>query len=236
MALAALCVLTVLGFSAAVSAGEAYTDYVILSTSDMHGKCWDKNLLTDASVTNNMLHVATAVEQIRQEYGEENCLLIDNGDLCQGTPVSQVQLYRGAEEYTEEDVLRADSPLAMSLCLTEIDYDAFILGNHEFNFPWETMERTYACLEENGVPVLAANVYYDGSDGVHEEGENVFGTYITRTGKVNGHDHRIGLWGFESCDIPRWDLPVNFPGMRFSCPGTPASIPWRWPQRVVFTM
>ena len=199
---------------AAVTAADTdtFTDVVILSTTDMHGKCWDENILTGAAEHNNMLRVSTAVSQFRAEYGVENTLIIDNGDLFQGTPVSQVQLLQRAAGQSE-------SPLAMALCLAEIGYDAFVLGNHEFNYDWNTMRETYAWLEKNGVPVLAANVCHDGSDPAHPAGENVFTPYITKTVLVNGHPHKIGILGFENCDITRWDLPSNYPGLQFVHPG-----------------
>lgn len=188
-----------------------YTDFVFLSTTDMHGKCWDTNLLTGSSAKNNMLRVSTAVRTIREEYGADHVLLVDNGDLFQGTPVSQVQLFLRAAGKSED-------PLAMALCLKEIGYDAFVLGNHEFNYPWKVMSETYRWLEENGVPVLAANAVWDGSDPEHTAGENVFIPYIVKTVTVNGHPHKIGLLGLENGDITRWDLPDNYPGIRFAHP------------------
>ena len=193
-------------------ADGAYTDVAILSTTDMHGKCWDTNLLTLSAVKNNMLRVSTAVNRIRTEFGPENVLLIDNGDLFQGTPVSQVQLFR----YFAGS---SDLPPAMALCLSRIGYDAFVLGNHEFNYEWRGMNAVYDWLEDSGVPVLAANVYYDGSDGVHIAGENAFTPYVIKTITVNGHDHRIGILGIENTDITRWDLPINYPGLQFIFPG-----------------
>ena len=193
-------------------ADGAYTDVAILSTTDMHGKCWDTNLLTLSTVKNNMLRVSTAVNRIRAEFGPENVLLIDNGDLFQGTPVSQVQLFR----YFAGS---SDLPPAMALCLSRIGYDAFVLGNHEFNYEWRGMNAVYDWLEDSGVPVLAANVYYDGSDGVHIAGENAFTPYVIKTITVNGHDHRIGILGIENTDITRWDLPINYPGLQFIFPG-----------------
>ncbi|MBE5775021.1 MAG: hypothetical protein E7337_14005 [Clostridiales bacterium] len=193
-------------------ADEVYTDVAILSTTDMHGKCWDTNLLTLSTENNNMLRVSTAVNRIRSEFGPENVVLIDNGDLFQGTPVSQVQLFR----YFTGD---SDLPPAMALCLAEIGYDAFVLGNHEFNYEWMGMSAVYDWLEESGVPVLAANVYYDGSDDVHGAGENALTPYVVKTIAVNGHDHKIGILGMENTDITRWDLPANYPGLQFVSPG-----------------
>ncbi len=215
--LSLLCALLMVITASAVLAesGDGGTDFVVLTTTDIHGKCWDTNLLTDARLTSNILHASTAVKQFRAEFGEENVLLIDNGDLYQGNPVSQVQLMDYAAG-------KSTDPLVMSLCLKEIGYDIFVPGNHEFNYEWETMSDTYRYLEENGVAVLASNICYDGTDPEHPAGENAFTPYLIRTVSVNGHEHKIGILGMENCDITRWDLPINFPGLRFTHPGNEA--------------
>lgn len=161
-----------------------------------------------------MLRVSTAVREIREKYGKEHVILIDDGDLFQGTPVSEEHLLRA--EHPEAE------PEAMALCLTHIGYDALVLGNHEFNYPWATMRRVYDSLEAAGVRVLAANSYYDGSDGVHGRDENAFGTYLIREVEVNGHIHRVGIFGLENSDITRWDIPANYPGIVFARSDNPA--------------
>ena len=197
---------------AVLGENDSFTDMVILSTTDMHGKCWPINLLTEEKVTENMLGVSTAVRQIRGTYGKEQVILIDNGDLFQGTPISETQIKaRIAGENSD--------PLVMALCLREIGYDAFVLGNHEFNYDWNLMSDTYRYLEDNGVPVLAANVIWDGSDGIHEAGTNAFTPYLVRSVMVGGHEHKIGILGLENTDVPIWDLPVRYPGLMFAHPG-----------------
>ena len=98
-----------------------------------------------------------------------------------------------------------------------------MLGNHEFNYPWEVMYPNYLWLEENGVPVLAANICYDGSLEGTEPGGQVFTPYVTETISVNGHEHKIGILRLENCDIFRWDLPINYPGLQFVHPGNESS-------------
>ena len=198
---------------AVVYAEGASTELVVLSTTDMHGKCWETNLLTGGKETQNMLRVSTAVRQFRDAYGTEQVILIDNGDLFQGTFISEEHLLRHEHP--------GDEPEAMALCLAEIGYDVMALGNHEFDYPWATMRRVYDWLEEHGVRVLAANACYDGTDGVHQRGESAFGTYIVREVTVNGHSHKVGILGLENTDITRWDIPVNYPGIQFAHPDNP---------------
>ena len=197
---------------AAAEEPAAYTDVVILTTTDMHGKCWDTNILTGSAEKNNLLRASTAVKQFREEYGAENVLLIDNGDLYQGTQVSEYQLLQKHMDLSQD-------PPVMAVCLREMGYTASVLGNHEFNYPWEVMSETYRWLEEGGVPVLAANICYDGTLEGTEAGQNAFTPYIIRTVTVNGHEHKIGILGLENCDITRWDLPYNYPGLQFVHPG-----------------
>ena len=199
--------------AAAFAADGDSVDFVVLSTTDMHGKCWDKNVLTENNENNTMLRVSTAVAGYRESYGD-NLLLIDNGDLYQGTPVSTVQLGKITSGESNE-------PPAMALCLGDIGYDVSVLGNHEFNYPWTTMTKAYEYLASRGVPVITANLYYDGSDEVHEPGENVFTPYLVKSFELNGRTRKIGVLGLENTDCTRWDVPDNYPGIVFAHPDNP---------------
>ena len=197
-------------------------EFTVLSTTDMHGRCWDTNVLNDAKTTNSMLNVATAVAGIRAE--KENVILLDNGDTYQGTPVSSYQLSLQKQGLT-------DLPNPMALSMKEIGYDAATVGNHEFNYAWDLMNDVRAYLADgtqgNAVTSLCANLYYDGTDGVHTKGENVFTPYMFKTFTVGGKDYKIAIIGFENTDCPRWDVPDNYPGIVFTHPdNTTGSIAW----------
>ena len=221
--LSVLCIVALLlsavPLSVTVSAAES-VDFAILSTTDMHGKCWDTNVLTDGTESNNMLRVSTAVKQIRETYGADNVITVDNGDLYQGTPVSsyQISLYDKGE---------STDPLAMALCLAEIGYDVSVLGNHEFNYSWDTMNDARTYLISRGVSPICANLYYDGTDGTHTKGENVFTPYITKDIAVGDKILKIGILGLENTDCTRWDVPDNYPGVVFAHPdNTTMSMAW----------
>ena len=208
----AIAVLLLAGCGAGKAGSGKYADVVVLSTTDMHGKCWKKDLLMDFDVKSNMLKVSEAVGQTRDEYGKENVILLDNGDGFQGTMISQMQLI-GDPKWDPE------SPPPMALCLKEIGYDAMTLGNHEFDFNWTIMDDTYRYLMENGVDVLASNIVYSEDSEDHKRGDNAFTPYITKTVTVNGHEHRIGILGIENTDVGEWVPESNHPGMQFVHPG-----------------
>ena len=215
--LALACMLAVLlcALPFAASAAEV-GEFTVLSTTDMHGRCWDTNVLTGSSDSANMLAVATAVKQL----GKENTILIDNGDLYQGTQVSGYQLSQQAAGATTD-------PNPMALSLAEIGYDFAMLGNHEFNYSWKVMSDVRSYLQSRNVSTLCANLYYDGTDGVHARGENVFTPYAFKTFTVNGKAFKVAIIGFENTDCPRWDVADNYPGIVFTHPDNPTgSMAW----------
>ena len=217
------------------SADSNTVDFAVLSTTDMHGKCWDENVLTGGTVDNSMLKVATAVYDIREDIGEDNVVLIDNGDLFQGTPVStyhiaQLTKYLSSNSTSgiNENLIDNGSFLSaasMALCLKYIGYDAAVLGNHELNYDWDAMNSIYDYLEDDvtpydSVPVLAANLYWDGTDGIHTAGDNAFTPYITKDITVGEQTFTIGILGLENTDCARWDVPDNYPGITFATDST----------------
>ncbi len=188
---------------------EIAGEFVVLSTTDMHGRCWDKNILNDTNMNNSMLNVATAVAELRETYGE-NVVLIDNGDTYQGTPVSTLQI----SEYTQGNTT---DPNPMAISLKYIGYDLVTVGNHEFNYAWSTMSDIYAYLESDveglgNVLPACANLYY-------EDGTNVVEPYGIKTIKDEyGDEYKIAILAFVTPDCTRWDVPDNYPGMRFYHP------------------
>ena len=183
-------------------------EFAFYSTTDIHGKCWDKNVLNDTNENNNLLRVATVMKSERETY-KNNVVLVDNGDLYQGTPVSTYQLNLLAKG-------ESDWPAAMALCLSEIGYDMANVGNHEFNYGWDLMTKVRSYMTERGVASVCANLYYDGTDGVHAKDENAMTPYITKELTVGGRTIKIGLLGMVTPDCTRWDIPENYPGIRFS--------------------
>ena len=225
--IALLCIVAMLlsVLPVALAAEEEQLQFVVLSTTDMHGRCWDENILNDTKMNNSMLNVATAVAKARETYGE-NVVLVDNGDTYQGTPVSTYQISQFTQGATTD-------PNPMAISMKYIGYDLANLGNHEFNYAWDTMDATYDYLAEDeeglaGLPTVCANLYYDGTDGVHEAGENVMTPYTTkRFEDEKGNQYKIAILCFVTPDCTRWDVPDNYPGMRFSHPDNPdLSIRW----------
>ena len=135
----------------ALAAEEDTFTLGIYSTTDMHGKCYDLNPIDGKEVKNSYLKVATAMQEERAAM--DGTILIDNGDIIQGSSIISYNMNMEGG---------VDNPMA--ICLRYIGYDAFIPGNHEFNFDMDKQQIFYDMLADTtdkypGTPVdaLCAN-------------------------------------------------------------------------------
>jgi 5'-nucleotidase / UDP-sugar diphosphatase len=112
----------------------------ILHTTDLHGHILPT---TDYDGTTDRGGLARCVTQIRLWRRQNpNSVLIDVGDVYQGTDVS----------------LRNKGELMIDL-FNHLKYDAWVIGNHEFDW---TIEPFHQALQRSAMPVLAANTVLEG--------------------------------------------------------------------------
>src|SRR6056297_322576 len=105
-------------------------------TTDVHAHILPFDYFTRrADQSCGLARIATLVRQARVEAGDENCILLDNGDFLQGTALSDLTAQPGQGWRGHHPVLRA-----MNL----MGYDAGTLGNHEFNFGLEWLQKNAA--------------------------------------------------------------------------------------------
>ena len=129
---------------------------------------------------------ATLVKRIRKE--NPNTLLVDAGDVLQGTPY--FNFYRGEVEYK---------------AMSAIGYDVGTLGNHEFD---NGVEALAAALKFANFDLVAAN--YD-VKGTVLEGR--IKPYVVKT--VGGL--RVGLFGLGISPVALI-TPANFKGVTYNDP------------------
>lgn len=175
----------------------------IYSTTDMHGKCYNLNPISGKEVNNSFLKVATAMKEQRDLM--DGTILIDNGDIIQGTPIISYNMNMEGGR---------DNPMA--ICLRYCGYDAFVLGNHEFNFNQDIQQIFYDMLMDKtdkypgtSVDVVCANYI----DVVSQEPK--MAPYKIMTFDVNGEEFKVGILGFENVNVPNWDLPTHYDGADF---------------------
>ena len=163
----------------------------ILHTTDLHGHILPANIEYPkeeaGSDLGGLARCATAIKKIRAET--PNCLLVDDGDTIQGTAASFMS-----------------GGLMMVRALNQLHYDAWVLGNHEFDWGLEKLTR---CVETSRAPVLAANIRCDAT--VPPAITARLQPYVIK--EVDGV--RVAIAGLTTPGIPNWSRPRLIQGMKF---------------------
>lgn len=96
----------------------------IVVTSDLHGAIRPVNYSTNKPVSTGLAMLASRIRALREQSPE--LLLIDNGDLIQGSPLAALAAASAASQ--------GEFRHPCILALNELAYDAAVIGNHEFNY------------------------------------------------------------------------------------------------------
>ena len=129
------------------------TRIALFETSDVHGYIFDATKGDENTFQYRLPYIANIVNKARNSSVYDDVLLLDGGDIYQGTPVSNI---------TFGDTIKA--------AFDVMGYDAVGLGNHEFD--WGVEEHAadpdgtisaYSIGSYSGdpdIPILAYNIYY----------------------------------------------------------------------------
>jgi len=165
---------------------------VVLGTTDLHGNLYPVDYYTDKADNRGLAKIATLVKQVRKE--NPNVLLIDSGDTIQGTPL----------EYFHNKKNNGP-PDPMMLGMNALNYDSMTVGNHEYNFGLQVLEKARS---EAKFPWLSANTYNKGTNKTHYQ------PYIVK--EIEGV--RIAVLGLTTPGIPNWENAPNYAGLEFREP------------------
>ena len=164
----------------------------IMSTTDLHGNIFPVDYYTNKADQRGLAKAATIIKRARAE--NPNTLLIDSGDTIQGTPLVY---YHNKKNNTPPD--------PMMLSMNALKYDAMTVGNHEYNFGLQVLEKA---RREAKFPWLSANTYRTGTN------ETAYDPFIIK--EVGGV--RIGIIGLTTPGIPNWENKQNYAGLEFRDP------------------
>lgn len=162
----------------------------LLSTTDSHGHLLARDELTNRPMNEGLAKIATLVRQIRD--ANPATLLLDCGDTTEGTPL--------AYYFAVKDTKAPNPEIAV---FNTMHYDAMAVGNHEFNFGEEEM---WKAKSESHFPWLAANLKETYTSGV-----KYIQPYVIKT--ISGI--RVGIVGFVTPAVPRWEIPAHYAGYDF---------------------
>ena len=166
----------------------------ILGTSDVHGRIVPWSYGADVEDrSGSYAQIATYVNDVRKN--NKNVVLVDVGDAIQD---NQVDVFAKDEKYYK------DHPVAK--VLNAMDYDIFVLGNHEFNFGMTALDEI---LKDIKAQKLTANFYY-AKDGKR---------YIEPTTIIEKDGVKLGIIGLTTPMSAKFEEDTgNLKDMKFSSP------------------
>ena len=157
----------------------------ILSTSDVHGYIYPYSYADMKETNEGLAKLKTLIDSLRNE----NTLIIDNGDMIEGSPFTFYHYSKKTNEVCP-----------LSLAMKEIGYDYINLGNHDFNYGKKPLDLH---INSTGAKLLCANVLY--------EGKPVGPDYVIHT----FNNKKLALFALTTHYIPNWEEPKHIAGYSF---------------------
>ncbi len=173
------------------TAQAATVDLRVLETTDLHSNMMDFDYYKDKPTEKfGLVRTASLIEAARQQA--TNSVLVDNGDLIQGSPLGDYMAAKGLKAGDIHPVYKA---------MNTLDYAVGNIGNHEFNYGLDYLKKSLAGAK---FPYVNANVIDV------KTGKPLFQPYLIvdtpvkdREGKT--HNLRIGYIGFVPPQVMIWD-------------------------------
>lgn len=170
--------------------GNSEVNITVLGTADLHGyiNSWEYSS-DSAQAAAGMSKLQTLVKE--EKAKNNNVILVDAGDTIQGNMMFEFN----------------NNPVhPMVEALNYMGYDTWTLGNHEFNFGKDLLNRNVAAF---GGKVLAANLY-------KEDGTRYANPYAI----FEKSGVRVAIVGLTNPNVPKWESanPANLNGLKFTDP------------------
>lgn len=163
----------------------------LLGVTDLHANLYPYDYYRDCPDNSvGLARLATLVAEARHEA--PNCLLFDNGDILQGTPLGDV-----AAQTISRDPTAIHPVIA---AMNRLGYDAATLGNHDFNYGLAALERAYA---EARFPVACCNVRKSDGSPWLPPSVVVERAFVDESGTPQRL--KVGVIGVAPPQIAQWD-------------------------------
>ena len=182
---------TLLATLIAASVNAATVDLRIMETTDLHSNMMDFDYYKDSATEKfGLVRTASLINAARAEA--TNSVLVDNGDVIQGSPMGDYAAAKGLKAGDTHPVYKA---------MNTLDYVVGNLGNHEFNYGLDFLHKAIASAK---FPYINANIIDVKSK------KPLFTPYLIKETTVKDkdgatHTLRIGYIGFVPPQIMTWD-------------------------------
>ena len=182
---------TLLATLVAASVNAATVDLRVMETTDLHSNMMDFDYYKDTATEKfGLVRTASLINAARNEV--KNSVLVDNGDVIQGSPLGDYMAAKGLKQGDIHPVYKA-----MNL----LDYAVGNLGNHEFNYGLDYLHKALAGAK---FPYVNANIIDVKTQ------KPLFTPYLIKETEVvdkdgSKHQLKIGYIGFVPPQIMTWD-------------------------------
>ncbi|MEI9482859.1 bifunctional 2',3'-cyclic-nucleotide 2'-phosphodiesterase/3'-nucleotidase [Enterobacter cancerogenus] len=182
---------TLLATLIAASVQAATVDLRILETTDLHSNMMDFDYYKDTPTEKfGLVRTASLINAARGEV--KNSVLVDNGDVIQGSPLGDYMAAKGIKKGEIHPVYKA---------MNTLDYTVGNLGNHEFNYG---LTYLHDALSGAKFPYVNANIIDVKTQ------KPLFTPYLIKETQVvdkdgNTQTLKIGYIGFVPPQIMTWD-------------------------------
>jgi len=166
-----------------------YESITVLATSDLHGHLHPTDYRSRDEHSIGLGKLATLIRAERSI--DPALLLIDNGDLIQGSPLASYSIKNNTDTH----------PLIAAL--NDLCYDAAVPGNHEFNYGLDVLTQV---VRSSDFPWLSAGILYKDN-----ELRSFCKPYVMKM--VNGI--RVAILGVTTHYIPNWEQPAHIAPLAF---------------------
>ena len=166
----------------------------LLGTSDVHGRIVPWSYGADVEdKSGSYAQIATYVKDVRKN--NKNVVLVEVGDAIQD---NQIDVFAKDKKYYK------DHPVPK--VLNEMNYDIFVLGNHEFNFGMKALDEI---LKDIKAKKLTANFYHKKNDK----------RYIDATTIIEKDGVKLGIIGLSTPMSAKFEEDTgNLKDMKFTSP------------------
>lgn len=165
----------------------------LLTTNDIHGTYFDSTYV-NSDTRNSLMAVNAKVNDLREQYGSENVILIDDGDFLQGDNAAYYF------NYVDTNTTHLYSRMAAYMY-----YDAVVAGNHDIETGHAVYDRVAAELNAAGIPFLAGNAIRNDNGG----------RYLPEYTILKKNGLKVAVLGYDNANISAWLNESLWSGMKF---------------------
>jgi 2',3'-cyclic-nucleotide 2'-phosphodiesterase/3'-nucleotidase len=165
-----------------ISYSQDFDELIILATTDVHGHALPYDYFTGNEKKMGLAKAFTKIKEIRSKY--KNTLLLDSGDLLQGTPL--VEYYAKYEKNKINPMIKA---------MNYMGYSAMGVGNHEYDYGLDNLMKA---SKDAKFDFLSANTYHLNTN-----------KYLFKPYKIeNINGLKIGIIGLTTPGVSVWSKNI----------------------------